>query len=540
MNLRLSGIVGEVQQSWLLERSPTRVGRSSTNGLQILDPTVSKEHAEFTLDKGRWSVRDLGTRNGTRVNGRSAEQPTPLLVGDMLEVGRVMLRVGSDASSSIELGTPEGVDSSLRMKVEDVLRQPDSGVDDSSRLVQLLAEAGQLLVLPRPMSEVCEEILRLVDRAVPSNRSVLLLREREGAELVPIATRGSRGSDPNARLALSQSILSAVLEDNTAIITRDALNDPRFMGQHSIVAQAIHSAMAVPLFDNERVIGLIYIDSTDARITYAAQQLTLLTLIANMAAVKITNARLLATEEVRRRMAHELATATRIQQTLLPSAPTDVSGWTFHARLETCHEVGGDLFDFHRRDDGRHVVLIGDVSGKGMGAAMLMSSILSAARVLYDVCPTPLALVQRLNDAMYKHTEGQHFVTVFVGFLDAESGHLDYVNAGHPDAHLVSPGTLRTLEATGIPVGMLADFPWQMATTVVSRGEMVALFSDGIPEAQRDREFYEFERLATSLASAQNEADLGASAQRVLDDVAAFTTGWPRADDITLVLFRRS
>ena len=92
MNLRLSGIVGESQQSWLLERSPTRAGRSSSNGMQILDPTVSKEHAEFTYDKGRWSVCDLGTRNGTRVNGRVAEKATPLLVGDMLEIGRVMLR----------------------------------------------------------------------------------------------------------------------------------------------------------------------------------------------------------------------------------------------------------------------------------------------------------------------------------------------------------------------------------------------------------------------------------------------------------------
>lgn len=540
MNLRLSGIVGESQQSWLLERSPTRAGRSSSNGMQILDPTVSKEHAEFTYDKGRWSVCDLGTRNGTRVNGRVAEKATPLLVGDMLEIGRVMLRVGSDASSSIELGTPDAVDSSLRLKVEDVLRQPESGAENATRVVQLLSEAGQMLVLPRPMSEVCEEILRLVDRAVPSSRSVLLLREHDGAELAPIATRGSRGADPNARLALSQSILSAVLEDNTAIITRDALNDPRFMGQQSIVAQAIHSAMAVPLFDNERVVGLIYIDSSDARITYGAQHLTLLTLIANMAAVKITNSRLLATEEVRRRMAHELATATRIQKALLPAAPEDVAGWAFHASLETCHEVGGDLYDFHRRADGRHVVLIGDVSGKGMGAAMLMSSILSAARVLYDVCPTPLALVQRLNDAMYKHTEGQHFVTLFVGFLDGASGHMAYVNAGHPDAHLVSPGQVRRLEATGIPVGMLADFPWQMADTVVAQGEMVALFSDGIPEAQRDLEFYEFERLAASLSAAGAASDLAVSAQRILDDVAEFTTGWPRADDITLVLFRRS
>src|SRR5262249_39763941 len=149
-----------------------------------------------------------------------------------------------------------------------------------------------------------------------------------------------------------------------SVITGDAANDPRFHSQHSIIAHAIHSAMAVPLFDNERVLGILYADSSDPRVTYGQPELELLTLLANMAAVKITDVRPFEAEQIRLRLASELAAATRMQQNLLPEPPA-LTGWRCHARIETCHEVGGDLYDLHVREDGVLVVLVGDVSGKG-------------------------------------------------------------------------------------------------------------------------------------------------------------------------------
>src|SRR5207248_6684446 len=121
------------------------------------------------------------------------------------------------------------------------------------------------------------------------------------------------------------------LAENTAVITGNATLDPRFLGQHSVIAQAIHSAMAVPLFDNEKVLGVLYIDSTNPGITYGQPELELLTLLGNMAAVKITNARLLVAEATRVRLLQELATATRIQQNMLPDSPA-LPGWRCHAR----------------------------------------------------------------------------------------------------------------------------------------------------------------------------------------------------------------
>ena len=240
-----------------------------------------------------------------------------------------------------------------------------------------------------------------------------------------------------------------------------------------------------------------------------------------------------------RSLAQELATATRIQEALLPPAPTDVAGWTMHARIETCYEVGGDLYDFYQREDGILVMMQGDVSGKGMGAALLMSSVLSTARVLYDVCDDPLSLIRRLNSVTHRSTDAGSFVTMFVGYLEPATGRLRYVNAGHPEPHLAHGGVLRTLEATGIPVGMMSDFPWTMGETTLVPGELMAVFSDGIPEAQHGQEFFDDERVREAMRAAEAAADLKQAAEIVIDRIDAFAAGDPRADDVTLVLLRR-
>lgn len=545
MPLRLSTVLAGESRSWSLTASPTRIGRSSKSEIQIADGTVSKEHAEIVRRGEDWLVRDLGSRNGTRVNGQEAGEPTTLRAGDLLEVGHVTLRVESEGAEAVTmLHAAGGLSSSIKMRVADVLQRGPTATGDQGHLVHLLAEAGQLLVLPRPLRETCEEILRLVDKAVPANRLVVLIREKADADPVQVAARRGRGAkgagvSASEPLALSRTILQMVLGENTAVITRDAASDPRFMAQQSVIAQAIHSAMAVPLYDNERVLGLLYVDSTSPLVTYGSEELELLTLLANMAAVKITNGRLLEAEQARQRMAQELATATRIQQALLPTPPADLPGWRWNARIETCYEVGGDLYDFHRREDGALVFLVGDISGKGMGAALLMSSVLASARVLYDDCADPLTFVRRLNGVVYRTSDARSFVTLFVGYLDPGTGVMRYVNAGHPEPHIVCGDVLRTLEATGIPVGMLPEFPYTMGTITLAPGETLALFSDGIPEAQRGEEFYDMDRLAVDFKALANESDLERLGDGLIARIDEFMAGSHRTDDVTLVLARR-
>jgi len=538
--LFLSGVIGDKRCTWPLEGPVLGIGRSSRHAIHIPDGTISKDHAEVTLRAGQYYVRDLGSRNGTRVNGREAKEPMLMEAGDQVEIGHVLLLVtGEEARPRLKLNEQSVLGTTLRLKADRILDQRVKTGKEPERLVHLLAEAGQLLVMPRPLKETCDELLQFVEKAVPASRYVLLLDQGPEMEPLQIAAR-TRGGRADRPLALSSSIMRTVLRECTSVLTRDTAVDPRFQAQQSIVAQSVQAAMAVPLFDNEKVLGLIYVDTHDRMIAFDNDQLELLTLLANMAAVKITNARLLEADRQRARIAQELATATDIQRGLLPESPPEIPGWSLNAFIETCHEVGGDLYDFHLRSDGRLVFLVGDVTGKGMGAALLMSSFLASARVLYETCADPADLARRLGGMLHRTTDRKRFVTGFVGCLDLSSGTLEYVNAGHPPPILVAGGALRELGACGPPFGVLQDFPYTSASTVLAPGELFALFTDGIPEAQRGDELYNDDRVRAAVAEEAAAADLETIRERLLARVDEFLAGAHRTDDITLMLMRRA
>jgi serine phosphatase RsbU (regulator of sigma subunit) len=540
MMLYLSGTIGDEFKVWQLEEPTMTIGRSSRNTMQIADATVSKEHAEIVRRGEHFYLRDLGSRNGTRVNGSEAGEATEIVSGDTVEIGHVMCRVTREAPTQrVRLSEATVISSSVRVSMDQVLERSSRKAGDSSgKLVHLLAEAGHLLVLPRPLKETCDQILKIVEQAIPANRYIMLLQESPDVEPEQIAAR-VHGAGENQPLALSRSIINTVMQENTSVLTGDAASDPRFQGQHSIVAQAVRSAMAVPLFDNQKVLGILYVDSQNIAHSFAEEQLELLTLLANMAAVKLTNARLLEAEAARARLAQELATATQIQQGLLPLTLPKLPGYEIDSYLQTCYEVGGDLYDFRYRADGRLMFMIGDVSGKGMGAALLMSSFISSARVLYDVCDDPGEFAARLSRVMYQQTDPGHFITGIIGSLDPATGRIEYVNAGHLPVCIVNDGQLREHPSTGIPFGILEDFPYQTESLELAPGELLALFSDGIPEAQHGPDFFDDERVNETLCAASKEPTLEGVRSRIIDAVEAFVGDSPRADDITLIMIRR-
>ncbi|HKQ56621.1 MAG TPA: SpoIIE family protein phosphatase [Candidatus Eisenbacteria bacterium] len=540
MSLFLAGMVGEKHSVWPLEGSVFRIGRSSRHTIHIPDGTVSKDHAEITARDGRLWLRDLGSRNGTRVNGREARDPIALVAGDQVEIGHVTLLVtGDEAQPRLRLNEQSIAGTTLHLKAQNILEQRVKTGKSSGHLVHLLAEAGRLLVIPRPLNETCDELLQFVERAVPASRYIFLLDQGPDAQPLQIAAR-TRGGRADRALSLSTSIMRKVLEECTSVLTRDTASDPRFKGQQSIVAQSVQSAMAVPLFDNQKVLGILYVDSHELGMSFDDDQLELLTLLGNMAAVKITNARLLEAQREQDRIAQELQNATRIQRAMLRESTPELAGWDLDVFLETCTEVGGDLYDFHTRDDGRLVFLVGDVTGKGMGAALFMSSFLASARVLYDVCADPAELTRRLSNLLARTQDRSRYITGFVGFLDPATGTLLYVNAGHPSAMIDDGASLRELESGGVPFGTVPDFPYGTEETVLAPGETFAVFTDGIPEAQRGEDMFEVERLRDSFRrEVGGGGDLPSMRQRLMEDVDEFLAGSPRTDDITLVLIRR-
>jgi sigma-B regulation protein RsbU (phosphoserine phosphatase) len=265
-----------------------------------------------------------------------------------------------------------------------------------------------------------------------------------------------------------------------------------------------------------------------------------LSLFANQAAIAMEQARLHRAEIEKQRMEREMEVAAEIQQEILPDAMPEIPGFEIVGWSRPARHVGGDYYGFKRLADDRWAVVLGDVSGKGAGAALLVSTLDSALRVLLDQMGVGVELAGRLNDHVWESSAANKFITLVAAELDPSNGVLEYVNAGHNDGLLLrADGNVEHLESAGSPIGMLPQSAFRSQTLNLAPGDLVCFYSDGITECEApDEEEFEIERLTEVLQ--QNR-------MRPLDDVLAaieravtdYRAGLPQGDDQTVILLRR-
>jgi phosphoserine phosphatase RsbU/P len=549
MIIQLTGSFQGQGLSFSLEEGTFRVGRGRTSDIWLRDPSVSREHAELIVEGRRVTLRDLGSHNGSWVNDQRIEQPTSLSSGDRLRFGDQELSLVDPQGTMVQRAVTAASTDELLSKGDEIrpsLRLGPQSIEDSSaglsagqgqRLIQAVTEAGHLLIRHVTLAQLFDSVLELVDRAIPARRMALLLDE-PGADLPQL-----RASRPplagGQRIMLSRTIIDAVIKGREALRVTDARMDERFRNQASIVAQNVHSALVAPLFDNEKVIGLLYADSADPRVIYDEDQLRVFTLLANLIAVKITNTRLHDAEQARELLERARATAVRIQQSLLPSSFPDVPCYEIAAHQTPCRWVGGDLYDVLSLPEGKLAVVLGDVSGKGLGAALLMSNVLASLRLLLEEDLPLHRVVERLNSQLLRSTEACDYLTLFIGLLDPREHTMEYVNAGHNPPMLVHPGgKVDELEATGPPVGLLNVPMRDTGRITMEESALLCIFSDGITEARREEEFFGEERLREALIR-RHGVPMAEFTSGLLSDLQEFLAGEPLADDTTFLLLRR-
>jgi serine phosphatase RsbU (regulator of sigma subunit) len=516
------------------------VGRGSESDIRLDHRSVSRRHAVVAVDGARVTVTDLGSRNGTRVDGARVTGPTEVRAGREIAFADVVVKL-------VEQGVSETTNYALNVSAvvtsivpSSELRAPSPDSRKGRDLFRILADAGQFLVSERPLAGVYEDVLGLVERAISCDRIVLLSVEGVGGEPSVRASRLRSAAGRDCSLVLSTTMVRQVLDDGVSLLTTDAQSDPRFSGHASVISQGIRAAMAAPLFDNHHTIGLLYADTTDPSSRYGPDELRAFTVLANLIAVKITQARLTEAEEEKRRLECELGAAREIMGHILPERVQGIGDYEVCVFYLPCTEVGGDLYDVRHLDDGRSVIVAGDVAGKGLGAAILVSSIIPVAEVLLQGERDLVDVVTTLNHQVWATTDPVRYVTLFVSVLNRASGRLDYVNAGHNAPFLLdAAGGLREIAATGMPVGMLEDAPFSAASVQLEPGSVLAVFSDGITEAiGSDESFYGDERLKRVLVDG-HALPADAIAACVVEDLKAFTSGAPQSDDILLLIVKR-
>ena len=542
MEFKLTGLIAGTLRSFPIGTGETRIGRSSDLEISLPDRSVSRMHALLRLEGEALVLEDSGSRNGTTVNGVRVRAAQRLQPNDQIAFGNVALSLQVD-DQPVQPAFREDVQLDSTFKLNWMELRPSLEKSEGVDLSQVLMDMGEFLVRHQPEEEIFRVCIDTVERVVPFQRACLLLLDNNNQPVLRAAR--SKGDDPNLQLALSQTMVQTVIQERASLLVHDAQADQRFQQQASVILGKIRSALVAPLFDNTRVIGVLYVDSIEFAQPYNKDHLRHLALLANILAVKITNARLLEMQREKDRMQQEMETARRIQRELLPRAPAAPPGYELRARLEPSTEVGGDLYDVLPLAGGLFALVLGDVVGHGVGAALLMANALAGVRSLAELCRDPLDLVQRLDAQMYRSTDSMSYVTMFIGFLDPATHRMDYVNAGHESPLILDPGgAVQHLASTGPPVGLLPGAEFQIGTAEIPPGGLFAAWSDGIPEAHVVHEdsqpdmFDDHESVESILVGLQ-ERPLDEIPAEIFDRVDRFLDGAGAPDDRTLLLLRR-
>jgi serine phosphatase RsbU (regulator of sigma subunit)/anti-sigma regulatory factor (Ser/Thr protein kinase) len=301
--------------------------------------------------------------------------------------------------------------------------------------------------------------------------------------------------------------------------------------------------LAIPLVSQGELVGLLNLGPRLSQQDYSTYDRGLLNDLATQAAPAVRVAQLVRQQQAeardRERIEHELRVARLIQQTLLPKDLPALPGWKLASYYQPARAVGGDFYDFLYFDDGRLGLVIGDVTDKGVPAALVMATTRSILRAAAQGGHAPGQVLERTNDLLCPDIPPKMFVTCLYAILDPATGRLQYANAGHDLPYQTHAGGVLELRATGMPLGLMPSMRYEEKETVLDPGDVVLFYSDGLVEAHNaDREMFSFPHLMTLMGEHGPDASL---IDFLLGQLAAFTgPGWEQEDDVTLVTLRRS
>jgi phosphoserine phosphatase RsbU/P len=529
--------------------SPFCIGRGEAgNHLQIPDKRISRKCAAIVSEGGRYVLEDRGQHCGVFVNGEK-------ILRHALKEGDVV-SFGVEDSYKLVFHLPESLRGDDAASVQNLIIRMESitGGDPTSGgldKLNLLLEATRLLHSQLPLDAVLEAML---DRAIAithADRGLLLEADASGALRQRLARRSGSVSLPAEGFAPSQTAVGIALKQQSGVITEDAQHGAEMLqGAESIIAQRLRAVVAIPLYTMPRVntaaslvraqhgqfLGVLYLDSRRPA-AFSKLDRQILDAIAIQSASILESARLAERERERLRIDRELGIARDIQQALLPSGFRDFAHLAVSGMNTPCLEVGGDYFDVFPIDERRTAFLIADVSGKGLGAALL-TTMLQGALSGMSMGADPLRVFRHINSFLCERAEVGRYATLFFGVLDCE-GKLEYLNAGHPSPLLLRRGDVTELYTEGsIPVGLVPEAEYKVERVVLEPEDTLVLFSDGVTEAEDvSQEQFGVSRLREVLTGQQG-APLDHLKQRIVESVEKFAGEASQGDDITVLLVR--
>lgn len=512
---------------YVLDQPMLTVGRSVTNHIQIVDRRMSRNHAEIHTNGGRVILRDLGSKNGTLLNGEPVNGSLELHPGDRISFGDteclftaddmpgappsrppapatdpsttplpVRMAESSPSSSGFRVveehqwgrakqSVRAGFDPSQGTMIGSVPR--GASADDLRDLTRRLDVMYQLTDAIRSvftLDELLDRIMEIIQNLMHPDRSYLLLIEPKTGELHPALVKSLEQGDKR-EVHISTSITQRSITEGVAILVSDAAADQRFNASESIIMNRIRTAMVAPMIYKDESLGVIYIDTQSRALAFSNEELEMLTSIANQAAVAIVNARLHSQLVEQHKLAREMEIARTIQMNLLPKTYPDLPGYQLSAMSLPAKQVGGDYYDFIKLPDKRIGLAIADVSGKGVSAAILTAT--TRSYLLSETQHKDATLGQaldRINRMIHRDVAGgQMYVTMVLGYLDPTDGSMEYINAGHAYPVLIHPnGETEFLDIGGVFLGIMEDNNFEFGHTTIPPGGVLVMYTDGVTD----------------------------------------------------------
>jgi serine phosphatase RsbU (regulator of sigma subunit) len=412
--------------------------------------------------------------------------------------------------------------------------------DKLKALLDISTNLSQTLDLDSLLPKIVDSMFQLFRQA---DRGFIILREEGSSKLIPKAIKTRRPND-ETYARYSRRIINQCLENVQALLSDDASSDSRFAMSQSIADFRIRSVMCAPLWSQDgKGVGVIQLDTQDRTKKFTQEDLKLLMGVASQASIALENVRLHEDHLARERFQHEMKLARDVQRGFLPLQPPVVPGYEFFAYYQAAQAVGGDYYDFIPLPQQRVGVMLGDVAGKGVPAALLMAKVSSDARFCMLTESGPAAAISRLN-AMF-HTAGltDRFVTLAAALLDPAVHTVTLVNAGHPSPLLYrrAAGRLEaavSTEVTGLPLAVQDGYVYTACQVRLEPGDSILMFSDGVTDAMdANNHQLQLKGLCAALEGGNySPRGLGQKLVQVLEQYAA---GQSQFDDITLVCFGR-
>ncbi len=533
-------VVGETGTEQLIELSDhqTLIGRDRRKCQVVFDDSgVSRVHARIKIIGEQFVLKDCDSRNGTSVNGRKIATGWPLVDGDEVGIDRHRLLFRADNPHPL-LDRPSSIAGAFPTQSPTDVRP---GVRASEKLKAIMAISSSLS-RSLDLDSLLNRLLDTLFEVFPNAECGAILLPRKDGELHVRTWKSSLKSDGDSpRGVASRTIARQVMDSGQSLLCVDTADDTNLAASQSISDADIRSVMCAPMKGSDGTsLGVIHLDRRDISQPFVMDDLDLLACVALISGQTVEN-NLLHEEHLKAQLQEqELQLAADLQRTLLPSTVPDIAGYEIAHHYQPANELGGDYFDHFELPDGRFVVAIGDVAGKGTAAALLVASLFASVRAVLAFETQPAAAVERLNGTVADVVATGRFITFFLAILDPNAHTLTMTSAGHVAPLLHRDGKILDPigDRFGCPLGIDTGLPFEQVTIDLQPDDTLLLITDGITEARNSSNtLFGTERVETALRESSESAESVITA--VLKSVSEFTDHDRQDDDTCLVALRR-